>query len=360
MGSRFKHLDKLVLLAISGVFIILVDHLAGWFGYGDLTATYRVSHPVYHHDLRPSVSALIRWGNRRYQITTNSLGFRDGRTRDVAPESGRRRILLMGDSFTEGLGVSWRRSFAGRLAAVAGYDAHVLNAGVVGYSPRIYLLKTQYLLDTEGLDFDELVVFIDMSDVGNEVVYAEWEPRDPDSGISPPPDFWKRFRGRSMVRRSLDFWYEHEQKDVEWNFHGVPFADDLNAVALQDPDFYSGEHWGMAPRYAERGIDLAIAHMSSLADLCAQRDIPLTLVIYPWPANILAGELDHPQVDLWRDFAEARSLLFVNLFPVFILNGMDPQETVDRYFIPGDVHWNKDGNALIAAELAPILSLSVN
>jgi hypothetical protein len=80
-----------------------------------------------------------------------------------------RRVVLMGHSFTEGLH-RFEDTFAGVL-----YEAgqrrsdkiEFLNAGVGSYSPVIYYRKTKALLD-RGLQFDQMVVFSDISDVWDE------------------------------------------------------------------------------------------------------------------------------------------------------------------------------------------------
>ena len=61
-------------------------------------------------------------------------------------------MLLLGDSFTEGLGLPFEESFAGRLAArLAERDVEVLNAGVVSYSPSIHHRKTQHLIEDRAV-----------------------------------------------------------------------------------------------------------------------------------------------------------------------------------------------------------------
>ena len=81
-----------------------------------------------------------------------------------------RRILLIGDSFAEGIGLPYERTFAGLLNA-AGQSrrdkVEFLDAGVASYSPSIYYKKVKYLLD-RGLKFDEVVLLSDSSDVEDE------------------------------------------------------------------------------------------------------------------------------------------------------------------------------------------------
>jgi hypothetical protein len=226
---------------------------------------------------------------------------------------------------------------------------------VIGYSPKIYLSKTVYLLGRVGLEVDELVVLIDMSDVPNEIVYAVWEPRDGEPPPPPPFDPWAALSQRSLLLRTAARLRGPPPPDVAWNFHGMPFAEDLDAPALRDPEFDDGEHWTLDYKYAAEGLRLATRHLSALAELCARRGLPLTLVVYPWPANILASELSHPQVTHWRAFAAEHGARFVDLFPDFIGADHDPHDTIARLFIEGDVHWNAAGHALVARRLAEVL-----
>jgi len=355
MSAWFSRHPKVFLLLVNVVVIVALDQIAGAWRRVDATSYFRRPHPYYHHDLRPSVRARTQWGERRYEILTNSLAFRDGATRQIAARGERRRVLLMGDSFTEGLGVTWEESFAGRLAQTAGGDLEILNAGVIGYSPKIYRMKTEYLLEHVQLEVDELFVFIDMSDIPNELIYAVWEPRDQELQPTPPPGLWSRLRRNSLVLRGIDQVVGTRRPEEAWNFHGMPFTDDLDALVLRDPEFDDREHWTLAYKYARPGMDLAAANMGALAALCEARGLRLTVVIYPWPANILAGELEHPQVRLWRSFAAERGLRFVNLFPAFIRESEDPRKTIARYFVEGDVHWNAAGHQLVASRIAPLL-----
>ncbi|HEX3495974.1 MAG TPA: SGNH/GDSL hydrolase family protein, partial [Methylocella sp.] len=73
--------------------------------------------PVYHHTLRPKFDGFDKWGTKFFPVLTNSLGFRDASTRDVPLMADRKRIVFIGDSFTEGLGVTYQETFVGKFAA---------------------------------------------------------------------------------------------------------------------------------------------------------------------------------------------------------------------------------------------------
>ena len=121
--------------------------------------------PVRAMSLQPNCSTTRAWGRERYQLNINSQGFRDETVREVPPTDPRPRLLMLGDSFTESMG-PWNTSYVGRIAKqFPQYE--ILNGGVGGYSPSNYL-NTERIAMKSGLQFDEAIVFIDISDVQDE------------------------------------------------------------------------------------------------------------------------------------------------------------------------------------------------
>jgi hypothetical protein len=177
----FRRYPRCTLLAFGLAISLLLDLAAGSLLIPREDAAFRTHHDVYHHGLKPNRNTLGKWGRRRYyHMVTNSLGFRDGQVREVELANDRHRILMMGDSFVEGLGVDWRDTFVGMMEkALDPSKTELLNAGVVGYSPALYAKKTAYLIEEVGLDVNEVYVFIDNSDIPNELVYESWEGHRP-------------------------------------------------------------------------------------------------------------------------------------------------------------------------------------
>ncbi len=136
---------------------------------GVLERKYRIASPLYHHDLLPSTDAQSMWGNIPYHTSTNSLGFRDASVRIVPLRGELPRLLLLGDSFTEGVGVAFDSTFAGILAWQMTQSVEVLNAGVAGYSPAMYYRKAKYLLDGKGLHVDGILVLINIQILGTKL-----------------------------------------------------------------------------------------------------------------------------------------------------------------------------------------------
>ena len=294
---------------------------------------YRIPHAVYHHDLRPDVENMEVWGYRRNRIFTNSLGFKDARRREVELVSSSYRVVFLGDSFTEGRGVPWESTFVGRIGALLEGEVEVLNAAVASYSPKLYHLKAKYLIEEVGLRFDELAVFLDISDPQDEIVYRDFEKANPLL-----LHLEKHLLDRSILGRTLlqaGGGDAKSDREAPWTDY-----DGERPYWTQDPDIF--ERWG------REGLRLARKNMRLLYELCRAHGIQLSIAVYPWPQQILAGKRDSLQVTVWQGFAERRDLAFVNYFDVFLGSHLEPAKVVKAYFINGDVHWNGLGHDLVA------------
>jgi hypothetical protein len=87
----------------------------------------------------------------------------------------------MGDSFVEGIGLDYDETFIGILDTMlkgSGREIETLNGGVLSYSPKLYYLKVEGLVDS-GLKVDHVIVFIDISDVQDEIVHERFRPGVP-------------------------------------------------------------------------------------------------------------------------------------------------------------------------------------
>ena len=335
-----------------------------------------VPDPVRHHAFKPNCASLYRWGGDSYEFTTNSLGFRDEKVREVPLADARPRILVLGDSFTEGK-IAWRDSYVGRIAAhFPQYD--FLNGGVSSYSPSNYYNVARMVL-AAGYDIDEVIVFIDISDVQDEATFY----RDADASgavTGPKPErytvaWWDKVRGRIagqfLLTNALLRWLE--RKLVDHGFYHLstgPLGDafDMERAAWSYRKVNETESYyvGYAPLGVEGGIAREKTKMTLLWQELARRNIPLSVVVYPYPAQVLHDTADSRQVRIWRDWCEGKCKRFVSLFPAFLAvkDGCPPSEPGCWYlshFVFGDMHYNAAGNALVAdmviqslAEMPPV------
>ena len=103
----------------------------------------------------------------------------------------------------------------------------------------------------------------------------------------------------------------------------------------------------------EGGIAKEKARMDLLWQELRARNIPLSIVVYPYPAQVLHDTTDSRQVQIWRQWCEGKCRRFISVFPPFIAAKQQcPASTLGcwylTYFIFGDDHYSAAGNALVA------------
>lgn len=343
----------IVLFVLS--FAVLADYIAGLIWIPPNNEQVRTYHHYYHHSFYPYVSKRVGWGGHIYMLYTNSLGFKDAEPRKIEPESGERRLLIIGDSFTEGLGVAWEQTFPGIMAnQLSAQGTEVLNAGVTTYLPYLYYLKVKYLIEEDGLKFDELLVMIDISDVQDEVEYAryrEWEPKEYSFVRKFFFDLDKTLRSYSFILYKLHrLKWEQENRAMSdnkprpWSTQ-LPQSDiDRQLWTLDQASF---ESWG------KEGLLLARDHMQKLVELCYSHGIKISLAVYPWKLDIQNRNLNSIHVTFWEKFCQKRGLRFINLYPAFINEQLEVEQLFKTCYLNDGTHWNHNGHLRVANALLP-------
>jgi hypothetical protein len=320
----------------------------------------RVADPIFDHGLVPNFDGYDVWGEARYRLFTNSLGFKDGAVREVPLKASSRRILLMGDSFTEAIGIPYENTFFGLLnrdGQAREPKVEFLDGGVASYSPSIYYKKIKYLLD-RGLQFDEVVLLSDSSDVEDEATSYFCIDDDPKyrkfctnpPGTYPPAaplkqDFFvDHFVVTNRVRITLKRWIQslsgNRRRAVERDHERIGWA-------TPNPDLSRYRPLGI-----EEAIERSLQNMGKLSDLLASRGIPLTIVVYPWAQQIAQNDRDSRQVRIWRDFCPGRCKAFIDLFPAYFAIADRDKDWYERLYIIGDDHFSVAGNRILYEELA--------
>lgn len=310
-------------------------------------------HLYYHHTFKKNHKGFHRWEAAPYPFMTNSLGFKDKEVRQVALVNDRPRYVIIGDSFVEGIGLPYEKTFVGKIdQALRPYNIDVLNAGARSYSPKLYYLKVKYLLEKTGLRFDQLIVYIDISDIQDEIVYELFEPYAFKHFLTKLDRalYWRLFSYNRIGRESIKNLY-----DQALSLQGVK-----GAPSGEISDSFYWNYYQKRPRWTidkklynawgKRGLELASANMAKLVSLCATHRIKVTIAVYPWPIQISTRDLNSIQVTFWKDFAMKHSVDFINYFPDFIY-GLSPDPVIGAHFLPQDMHWNERGHKLIARRL---------
>jgi hypothetical protein len=304
---------------------------------------YRKRHPVYHHGLAPNINAYkATWGPGGFMMCTNSLGFKDASPREVELHTNKKRILIIGDSFTEGAGIEYPLTFTGRLQQH--YPAiEFLNAAVSSYSPIIYYRKIKYLLEDIHLKFDEVWVFIDVSDIEDDALDYTFDAKQ--NVISRVSD--EKTTKQKLESSFREFFTQNTFLLARLRNVSSYFNNKLHPVdkALNNRHSMWTIDEKLYQKY-EKGIELSKQHMTLLKTLLDKYNIKLTIGIYPWPDQIYNKDLNSRQVIIWQGWATQHKVKLFNMFPAFINLG-NPKKVIMDYYIQGDVHWNAKGHALV-------------
>ncbi len=93
-----------------------------------------------------------------------------------------------------------------------------------------------------------------------------------------------------------------------------------------------------------------ISTMDELHRLVKSHGGELSVGVYPWPGQIKHDREDSLQARIWGEFCATRCAHFYNAFPRFfdLLRQQGDDTLIRKYYMGGDMHFNKEGNAVIA------------
>lgn len=148
---------SIALLAVSlGIAFGLGEGLLRWLGYAGAPESYignlrEVDDPILNWRFEPY--STVQDGQVTYKY--NSKGFRDSE-HEFGRAPGITRLVVMGDSVTEGAGVKSEEMFSFRLQRLLGSGYEVINLGMSGLNTP----QESHLLEVEGLRYEPNVVVL--------------------------------------------------------------------------------------------------------------------------------------------------------------------------------------------------------
>jgi hypothetical protein len=340
--------------------LLLIDFLVGGFlipcyerehlGVSKCINTLRVPHHVYHHDLSKNGRGIERWGGEKpYTLCTDNNGFKIS-CNAIDKNLKNFDIAFIGDSFTEGIGLSYEDTFVGQISK-SRPELKIANLGVSSYSPSIYFSKVNFLLE-QGITFKELIVYIDISDIQDEAISYKLS------------DAVVVSRGLEVTKHSSI------KKLAHWSFpltyYGLHrlkilfFPSQIESVSVTYLDQnYPRSAWTYNPYSAgyglsgvKGGIEESLKSMTKLSELLKDKGIKLSIGVYPWPGQLLYDKVHSEQVRIWDDFCSTKCVRFYNSFESFfaLKDKISADKTIELYFILGDVHHNRQGAEIIAKD----------
>jgi hypothetical protein len=254
--------------------------------------------PILHHKFIANASGHYETTEFNTEYSIDSLGLRDTEFPAEKP-ANTFRILMLGDSFTEGDGVNSNETFSKRLefmlnSTITDYRYHVINAGVGSYSPILeYIYLKRYGLQ---LNPDLVVLNFDLSDIHDDIYYTSRAIFDENGApVAVHPE--TEPQEGSWLRRALvnvkDFFKEHAQL---YNFIRIRISQSLDELTE------NGNHSGdiRVDKYAmlrensqppgDQGWTLSYKYILMIRDLLSARGIGFWVTVYPYGLQVSPRE----------------------------------------------------------------------
>jgi len=303
---------------------------------------FRIPHNVFHHALRENFSGSSTWGPFKYGMNTDNFGFKSVQGKTTAKEKKGKRTIWIVDSFTEGIGLNYEQSFVGKFSSK--YPNHeMINMGVVSYSPELYKKKLKYF-DSAGLQYDQVVVCLDISDIEDELIYAGGRNIVLDFNESAMQRFI--FRIKETIKSMSQ--YSITSRMLYTALYDSKFSPNLERTYYnQRGEWIKSDK--IFNKWGKDGLTIATKNMVEIADFCKMRNKPLFLVIYPWPQYVGKPESYKRYTDHWQQFCSSHHVNFINLFDAFQTESakLGNQNCLEKYYFKDDVHFNEAGNEFL-------------
>ena len=316
----------------------------------------RIKSDLYHHDLAKNANEKNSiWGDVIYTTKTNSLGFRDRANRKIPLKTEKKRLVFIGDSVTEGLGLNYEETFVGLIDNALKGEHSVLNAGVTSYSPIIYWKKVDCLINKIGLQFDELIVYLEVSDIQDEASIYKLNDTGVSSALKGTVSRRTKTLQSELINENTILWAwlkSLRKKEKPSISRESIFSKKETQTYKKSINLHRGS-WtydeNIYKEYGEKGLKLSATYMENLLKTLTAHGIKMTLAVYPWPGQIFHDNVDSKHVIFWENWAKQNKVRFVNHFTDFFLtkNKIGAIKTIEKYYIAGDVHLNAKGNILI-------------
>jgi len=268
-------------------------------------------------------------------VRFNAAGMRD-REHVVAKPPGTRRVLVLGDSVTAGLGVAWEDTFVHRLedelnAGPGTGPVEVIAAAVPGWNT---VAEWKYFA-AEGIRFDpDSVVLLYVSN-DNEVPL----PWAPGPALSWPTRAWQWLTDRSRLVEAATFTYRRYR----------PRTVDSESWRMLQAMKSGHERRGEEQHAFEPDDPGWLASRDALADIAREtraRGVPFVIVLY----NL--GGPDAPTVlSRLREFSATSGVPIVDSLPWFA--GRPAVQ-----WLNASLHPNAEGHAALADGIARALRAS--
>lgn len=325
---------------------------------------YSQDDDILHHKFKPNASGRYKTTEFDTDYKINSLGLRD-KEYSVQKPPNTFRILMVGDSFTEGDGVYSNETFSKRLeeklqALHSPVKFEVINAGVGSYSSLLeYLYLKNYGLQLQP---DLVILNFDLSDVYDDLSYtaiARFDEKGIPVGVIPSKEEHGLLKGPLATIKD---WFKNNLR--LYNFIRIRITPQLELMKREGNftgDIHHDKYALLRENYRDADSNWALTHEYLLLtrDLLKEGEIDFWMTVYPYGLQVHPKEWQGgrtywqfkqdtvystwPQEKL-EEWATAKGIKTINVCPDF----KALSRTVFPLYLNNNGHWVAAGHQLVA------------
>ena len=319
----------------------------------DINTNVWESDEFYDHKFIKNYNDLAGWGSTRFRLCTDNNRFKIPCSKKIKNNKSF-DIGFIGDSFTEGVGLIYEKTYVGQIADSL-KDKSIANLAVSSYSPSVYYTKIKNLLDND-YKFKEIIVFVDISDliddtlcykVENDKIIRRKNFKSCWNNFNEQKNFIDKFYKKNLNFTQL-FAKQINNIFIYFNLREKKISKEiLNNFRSEWTYNYRKEYFNN--QTLEDTTKISTSLMLKLSSLLKKNSINLSLAVFPHPGTLYHDKRDNLQVKIWKEFCQTECKNFYNFMDIFYDEfEKDFYSSYKKYYIDGDLHFNFNGSKLIA------------
>ena len=316
----------------------------------------------YFYELKKNCEGKLRFKKTFpvVDIYTDNNGLRVDKSK-IKKDKNKENIFIFGDSFTYGVGLEYKKTFAGIIENEL-YQYNHFNFGVGSYSPSVYVYKLNEAINS-GILPSKILVFLDLSDVMDESSRWEYDENTKIAKLQTNDLFY-------MVKEKRG---EHEHDHSESNFKIIAnvfsfinynlrilkakiknssSVDKKIKKSIQASFTYTNQE-DLDPTFWKKntfneGIKSLEERFSDLKLLSNKYNFEIYLVIYPWAETIEFGQEKFNWSEFSKKLCDHEKCHLIDAISEFSKYKSDNKNWITDLYFPNDVHFNEKGAKLLS------------
>lgn len=307
-----------------------------------------------HHELKKNQELTRKW-HKTYLHKTDKYGNRIGDC--PTNNKNKKSIFIVGDSMVEGIGINYEDTFVGLLNCNFN-NLNILNLGVASYSPILYHEKIKKITSKVGKPHS-VFIFLGINDIQDDANYIKIKNRIYDSSeknyFSENEIIGYLFNDIKFFLKNsfLTFKFIDLIKD-NYEKRNRKKNNSKNRLYLNLGINHPQNIWTFDEKsylkYGKKGLIKSKNNLDKIYKYSLDNNFKFYLVIWPSTDQIYYNDTNSIHRKYWKKWSDEKKIKLIDLNKFFFEK--EKKETIKKYFIPGDTHWNKYGHKLIYENLS--------